>query len=163
MVDAKTFYLARPSHEIYLETSKKIIRTENDDHLQLEDDDYIICHYMIPGFSLVDKRWCLFQVDQIKEVDYNAEAFDALMLEEEQKQMILSLVRVHTDERLLFDDVIKGKGRGMIFLLHGVPGVGKTLTAGTDKYKEKCFHTLTMYYRKRGRLLPATSLQCELW
>jgi hypothetical protein len=135
MVDAKTFYLARPSHEIYLESSKRIIRTENDDHLRLEDDDYIICCYMIPGFSLFDKRWCLFQVDLIKDVEYNTDAFGALMLEEEQKQMILSLVTVHTDERLLFDDVIKGKGRGMVFLLHGVPGVGKTLTAGTENYK----------------------------
>jgi len=27
-----------------------------------------------------------------------------------------------------FDDVIKGKGRGIIVLLHGKPGVGKTMT-----------------------------------
>jgi hypothetical protein len=118
MVDAKTFYLARPSHKIYFESTKRIIKIENDDHLQLEDDDYIICHYLIPGFSLFDKRWCLFQVDLIKDVEYNAKAFEALMLDMEQKQMILSLVRVHIDKTLLFDDVIKGKGRGMIFLLH---------------------------------------------
>jgi signal recognition particle GTPase len=85
----------------------------------------------MPGYSLVDKRWCFFEVDLIKDIEYNANAFKALMLEEEQKQMILSLVRVHADERISFDDVIKGKGRGMIFLLHGMPGVGKTLTAGT--------------------------------
>jgi len=28
-----------------------------------------------------------------------------------------------------FDDLIKGKGKGMVFLLHGPPGVGKTFTA----------------------------------
>jgi len=84
----------------------------------------------MPGFSLVDKRWCFFEVALIKDIEYNVNAFKTLMLEKEQKQMILSLVRVHSDERLSFDDVIKGKGRGMIFLLHGVPGVGKTLTAG---------------------------------
>lgn len=27
-------------------------------------------------------------------------------------------------------DFVKGKGRGLIFLLHGKPGVGKTCTAG---------------------------------
>ncbi|OCK72941.1 P-loop containing nucleoside triphosphate hydrolase protein [Lepidopterella palustris CBS 459.81] len=29
----------------------------------------------------------------------------------------------------MFDDVIAGKGQGLIFLLYGPPGVGKTLTA----------------------------------
>jgi SpoVK/Ycf46/Vps4 family AAA+-type ATPase len=28
-----------------------------------------------------------------------------------------------------FDDIVKGKGRGLILVLHGPPGVGKTLTA----------------------------------
>lgn len=27
-------------------------------------------------------------------------------------------------------DFVKGKGNGLIFLLHGKPGVGKTITAG---------------------------------
>jgi hypothetical protein len=27
-------------------------------------------------------------------------------------------------------DIVKGKGRGLIILLHGAPGVGKTSTAG---------------------------------
>jgi len=130
MVDAKTFAMARPTHQPYLSTARRIIWTETEDHLRLEDDDYLICHYLIPGFALVDKKWCFFQVDLIKDVEYNSNAFETLMLESDQKQMILSLTKVHTDERLSFDDVIKGKGRGMIFLLHGAPGVGKTLTAG---------------------------------
>jgi hypothetical protein len=44
--------------------------------------------------------------------------------------MIHSLVKIHSEKRLQFDDIIKGKGKGMVFLLHGEPGVGKTLTAG---------------------------------
>ncbi|KAH0541618.1 hypothetical protein FGG08_003908 [Glutinoglossum americanum] len=129
IVDAKTFSQARPSHEAWFSSNERIIRTENDDHLRLTNDDYLICHHLMPGFALVDKRWCYFRVDLIKDVEYNSEAFGALMLEKEQKDMILSLVKIHTDERLSFDDVIKGKGKGMVFLLHGVPGVGKTLTA----------------------------------
>ena len=131
MVDAETFGLAKPTHRPYLSSSRRIIWTETEDHLHLTDDDYLICHYLMPGFSLIDKKWCFFQVDLIEDVEYNLNAFETLKLENDQKQMILSLVKVHTDERLSFDDVIKGKGRGMIFLLHGAPGVGKTLTAGT--------------------------------
>lgn len=134
MVDAGTFGLAMPSHQPYFSTMQRIIRTEGEDHLRLVDDDYLICHHLMPGFSLVDKKWAFFEVDLIEDVEYNSDAFEKLIFEEEQKQMILSLVKVHTDERLSFDDVIKSKGRGMIFLLHGVPGVGKTLTAGTEQY-----------------------------
>lgn len=44
--------------------------------------------------------------------------------------MIHSLVKSYAEEAE-FDDVVKGKCRGMIILLLGEPGVGKTLTAGT--------------------------------
>jgi len=27
----------------------------------------------------------------------------------------------------MYDDIIKGKGEGLVFLLHGTPGLGKTL------------------------------------
>jgi signal recognition particle GTPase len=76
-------------------------------------------------------RWCYFHVDQTREVDFNSRAFESLLLPQDQKDMIYSLVNIHSDQRVAFDDVIKGKGKGMVFLLHGVPGVGKTLTAGS--------------------------------
>ena len=129
MVDCKTFGVARPSHEAYL-VERHLIKTETNDHLKLSDDDLLICHHQMPGFALVDKRWCYFEVDDIQEISYNSNAFKALILPQDQKEMIRSLVNVHVDKRLHFDDVIRGKGKGVIFLLHGVPGVGKTLTAG---------------------------------
>jgi len=57
--------------------------------------------------------------------------------------MVHSLVKIHADERLQFDDHIQGKGKGMIFLLHGEPGVGKTLTAGKCLllWKNMSFHS----------------------
>ena len=96
----------------------------------LSDEQLVICDNVIPGFSLISKRWCFFEVDYIQEFEYNNRAFESLVLAQEQKSMIHSLVRIHADERLDFDDLIKGKGKGMIFLLHGEAGTGKTLTAG---------------------------------
>lgn len=90
----------------------------------------MICDYHVAGFALADKTWCWLEVDKISDVDFNVGAFEKLLLPQEQKDMIHSLVEVHTNNNLSFDDVIKGKGKGMVFLLHGVPGVGKTLTAG---------------------------------
>jgi SpoVK/Ycf46/Vps4 family AAA+-type ATPase len=50
-------------------------------------------------------------------------------LGDRQKTLIHALVREHISESDSFDDVIKGKGRGLIGLLAGTPGCGKTLTA----------------------------------
>lgn len=72
----------------------------------------------------------MFHVELIGQVQFNTKAFEALLLPPEQKSMIHSLVKIHANDDASFDDVIKGKGKGMILLLHGVPGVGKTLTAG---------------------------------
>lgn len=51
------------------------------------------------------------------------------------KALIKSFIRVdrHGDEikkPQWAADFIRGKGSGLIFLLHGPPGVGKTCTAG---------------------------------
>ncbi|KAJ3043363.1 hypothetical protein HDU99_009986 [Rhizoclosmatium hyalinum] len=47
-------------------------------------------------------------------------------MDHERKHLILNLVNGGTGCNL---DLINGKGGGLIFLLHGCPGVGKTLTA----------------------------------
>lgn len=129
MIDTKTFGLAKPSHEIFVD-EQRLIDTNKDQKLNLSEEDFLICNHTMPGLALSNKRWCYFHIDNIREIQYNSDAFETLVLPGEQKQTILSLIKVHVDERLVFDDIIKGKGKGMIFLLHGVPGVGKTLTAG---------------------------------
>ena len=104
--------------------------TEDKEHLYLEDGDFLICRRLIPGFSLADKRQCFFDVSLVEDAEYDRTAFESLMLDKALKQMINSLVKVHTSLGLPFDDVIKGKGKGLIFLLHAVPGIGRSLTAG---------------------------------
>src|SRR5690242_3786747 len=41
----------------------------------------------------------------------------------------MSFVESQVENKNAFDDVISGKGKGIIMLLSGPPGVGKTLTA----------------------------------
>lgn len=145
MIDGRTFALERPSHQFYFYDTSTVIRTEPEDHLRLSNDELLICHHQICGFSLKDKRWCFFEVDLIRDIEYDLNAFDTLLLPAEQKQTLYSLVKVHADKRVCFDDVIKGKGKGMIFLLHGVPGVGKTLTAGAILNTSMLKPLLTFY------------------
>ncbi|KAL2004777.1 hypothetical protein VTN00DRAFT_3305 [Thermoascus crustaceus] len=98
----------------------------------LDDDQLLLATPILRGHSLKDKRWLEFYLDGVKEIVWDNQAFDSLVLPMEQKnikQLILALANSQAKHYDNFDDVIRGKGRGMIMLLSGPPGVGKTLTA----------------------------------
>lgn len=94
-------------------------------------------------------------ISGIKPVRYDKNLLDTLVLEPHVKIMIQSLTAKYlkglraeeakersldeqgkaldlgpSDETAWSADFVKGKGEGLIFLLHGKPGVGKTYTAG---------------------------------
>jgi len=97
----------------------------------LSDDEVVCCTPSIPGFSLKYKTWTILDVEEISEIEFNEYAFDKLLLPEKQKGILKALVTPNEGKRVYeFEDIITGKGKGLIFLLHGVPGTGKTLTAG---------------------------------
>jgi len=81
----------------------------------------------IGGFSFSAKQWGEIIVENLSPITYDDGAFDKLVFPPEKKRIIKSLVENVTNE--YFADVISGKGAGCIFLLHGSPGTGKTLTA----------------------------------
>lgn len=105
------------------------------------EEDYVRSHYQVPGFALLEKRWGWFRIDQISDVDWDDEAFNFLMLPSGQKRIVRALTRQHTSQNDSFDDLIKGKGRGCVFLLHGAPGIGKTFTVESvaDKIKRPLY------------------------
>lgn len=81
------------------------------------------------GYSLKNKKWLTFNISSVLDIEYNESAFESLVLPEDHKELILALAESQVQHRDSFDDVIQGKGKGMIMLLSGPPGVGKTLTA----------------------------------
>jgi SpoVK/Ycf46/Vps4 family AAA+-type ATPase len=70
-----------------------------------------------------------FYIDEVTEVKFNDKAFDSLVLPEDQKELILAFAQSQVKYKDVFDDIISGKGKGIIMLLSGGPGIGKTLTA----------------------------------
>jgi SpoVK/Ycf46/Vps4 family AAA+-type ATPase len=70
-----------------------------------------------------------FAIDRLQEVVWSDEPFDSLILGQKQKELIHSLVKQHSARSGRFDDVVLGKGKGLVGLLSGNPGCGKTLTA----------------------------------
>lgn len=90
----------------------------------------------LSGFSLTAKRWGHVLVSSLSEIRFNRAAFDQLVLSPERKRLIHAVVNAHRQEQpgqakrtARFRDIIASKSGGTVFLLHGAPGVGKTLTA----------------------------------
>jgi SpoVK/Ycf46/Vps4 family AAA+-type ATPase len=100
--------------------SKRIILTE---------EQKMICTPLVRGYALKEKVWLNFFVNAVIDITFSTRAFESLVLPEDQKELILGFTATQQIYRSQFDDVIPGKGKGIILLLCGPPGVGKTLTA----------------------------------
>ncbi|KAF5635828.1 ATPase family AAA domain protein [Fusarium sp. NRRL 52700] len=95
---------------------------------------------VVPGFALRNKTWVLLNLKLLKEPEH-IDDWDQLVLPEGHREMVQAMVETyakgshtgpaatnarHTHAGM---DIVRGKGKGCIILLHGVPGVGKTSTA----------------------------------
>ena len=105
---------------------------EDDDESQrvhLTDEQKMMSSPLVRGYALKEKMWLNFFVNAVQDVAFSERAFESLVLQKNQKELILGFTSTQQSMRSQFDDVIEGKGRGIIILLCGPPGVGKTLTA----------------------------------
>ncbi|KAL7789035.1 P-loop containing nucleoside triphosphate hydrolase protein [Trichoderma ceciliae] len=112
-----------------------------------EDEQYILCPPRVLGYVLKDKQWAELQISFVREIPSNdSENAWKTRLQladgDKTKDLLLDLVRSHVssatgqtaesrDMALEVDDIIPGKGKGLVILLYGPPGVGKTSTAET--------------------------------
>lgn len=74
-------------------------------------------------------------MDGVTDVKWDHSVFKNLVIEEKAKALLFSFItsRLAEDQVVDFDDFITGKGKGLIILLHGPPGIGKTMTAEAGK------------------------------
>ncbi|KPM35845.1 hypothetical protein AK830_g10721 [Neonectria ditissima] len=95
----------------------------------LTEEQLIMTYPIVRGYALKNKRWMEFFIDDVAEVSFNEQAFGSLVLPQDQKELILAFAQSQVKYKDAFDDIISGKGKGIIMLLSGGPGIGKTLTA----------------------------------
>jgi len=121
MIDISTFDKRNPDYP-----NMRDMDSSDNAFTTIKEDKLHITVPYIKGFSFPLKKWGEFAIDDLDEIEFNDNAFDTLVLDQEKKDIISALV---TNSDVGFTDIIKGKSGGCIFLLHGPPGVGKTLTS----------------------------------
>jgi len=93
-------------------------------------------------------------VEDISPVIWNNEAYGHLVYDEEQKDLVLTFVENHKRMKAGLDDVVLGKGQGLIFLLSGPPGTGKTLTAEAGKFSSSKLEDIDQHNSKKWPTKP---------
>ncbi|KAA8646912.1 ATP-binding protein [Aspergillus tanneri] len=121
--------------EVELDENGNEIQKENMDEVEDTDREFteeelLISSPVVLGFAFSEKLWLEFSISGISDIEWNEDAFDSLVLPDNQKSIVKALVESHTFcAAQNIDDVIQGKGKGLVAVLHGPPGTGKTLTA----------------------------------
>ncbi|CEL09514.1 hypothetical protein ASPCAL12649 [Aspergillus calidoustus] len=100
------------------------------DQHSITDDECLICCPTVRCFSFTDKIFVECAVGDLADVQWYPASFDRLQIPNDTKEILLSVTtaRLSGNNDVVFDDFIKGKGRGLNVLFYGVPGVGKTFT-----------------------------------
>ncbi|KAI0547033.1 hypothetical protein F4679DRAFT_555588 [Xylaria curta] len=108
----------------------------------LGPEHYALLPRRLFAYVLKDRKVVCVDIKNLEPTSAKVGVFDTLKIDKRYKAMVKGLVSSHfakkTLERTHFgasrarsqsQDIIQGKGRGLVILLHGVPGVGKTATA----------------------------------
>ncbi|KAH6850584.1 hypothetical protein B0I37DRAFT_413972 [Chaetomium sp. MPI-CAGE-AT-0009] len=104
-----------------------------------EEQDLLLLPDRVFAFVLRTRSWACLQIGKdihgnqsLTDVQLRDEPWENLELPIGHKEIVHSLVDSHfskdKSKKIQFD-LVRGKGNGVIILLHGVPGVGKTSTA----------------------------------
>lgn len=119
MIDIQNFMIFNPNYRTN-RTNDKSIKIINPDDKVKE-----IFYPVFYGFSFTNKGWYEFYMGNFSEIKFDKHAFDMLVMDPVRKEIAKALVM---GQHQSFKDIIQGKSGGCIFLLHGQPGTGKTLT-----------------------------------
>ncbi|KAJ5776265.1 uncharacterized protein N7511_001276 [Penicillium nucicola] len=116
-------------------------------NISISDDERILLPPRLYGYSLLDHRWASFYINILKEISMERaqegwSKLEDLVLPDQHKTILMALITnqvrlpsytTSNDSEPTRDqfsmDVVSAKGKGLIILLHGAPGVGKTSTA----------------------------------
>ncbi|KAL1854921.1 hypothetical protein Daus18300_011241 [Diaporthe australafricana] len=108
---------------------------------KLSGDDFALLPPRLFAYALRERKFVNANIRYMKMRPTGANSFGKLRISDQHKSLVQSVVFEHfqkkeaqkqgiaLDLEISDQDFIRGKGRGLVILLHGAPGVGKTATA----------------------------------
>ena len=119
----------------FIKANRGLLRLMNHSE-KLSDDFKLLLTNRVFGFVLRSRKWYFLHIDFIRPIQRHGEGFNALILPEGVPRLVEGLVQAHSphnrnasatsggpEQEVHQVDVVRGKGKGLIILLHGVPGV----------------------------------------
>ncbi|KAI2641364.1 hypothetical protein GGS26DRAFT_1601 [Hypomontagnella submonticulosa] len=109
--------------------------------LELREEDLVLLPKRMFAYALRERRFVPVNTHFLKPIRRELGVFENLKILKDYKDIVRGLVASHFQKKSLerryadmstegpSQDLIQNKGRGLVVLLHGVPGVGKTATA----------------------------------
>ncbi|KAL7624943.1 hypothetical protein AAE478_004157 [Parahypoxylon ruwenzoriense] len=109
--------------------------------LELREEDLVLLPKRMFAYALRERRFVPVNTHFLKPIRREQGVFENLKILKDYKEIVRGLVASHFQKKSLerryvdmstegpSQDLIQNKGRGLVVLLHGVPGVGKTATA----------------------------------
>ncbi|EEH10616.1 conserved hypothetical protein [Histoplasma capsulatum G186AR] len=112
----------------------------------IPNDNLMLFPYRAYGYGLLDHKWLPLDINKVEDLPATGEEvqrarFEDLVLPEGHRMLLQALIKNQVEQPKketvnpdgtngpLSMDAVPGKGKGLIILLHGAPGVGKTSTA----------------------------------
>ena len=104
---------------------------EPEDAFVADELQALLCSGVVPGYALSERFWGYFQIEDssLKPIEGGENLVEELQIDPKRRAMISDLIRYHNSHPAPMKDLVAEKGNGIIILLHGSPGCGKTLTA----------------------------------
>lgn len=132
----------------------------NDDILPVPKDDIALLPRFMPGFDLERKSWGLFDIDEVEAIKFNENAWKHIVLDESSKNVIEGVVGAFDfSEEAVADE----EQTGLVILLHGPTGTGKTATVeAIAEHFKRPLYSLSVYSLPLDTILLVDTLTSRL-
>ncbi|KAM7195320.1 hypothetical protein V8F20_007539 [Naviculisporaceae sp. PSN 640] len=151
---------------------------------KLTPEFYQLLPQEVPAYAFRHRKFYLVNINQLQPISPSRySGFDDLVIPDQYKTLLTALVNNHTSaskkraDKLKKHqivpstkmDIVPGKGEGLIILLHGPPGAGKTSTAETiAAYTGRPLYSITcgdigLVPREAENVLEEHTLRADKW